>query len=101
MVGLFERLAERRSPPPTKKAREPSPAQKLLDWLQRWTKPTISIRDVHIYGPGSVRDRKSAVNAAEVLVKNGWLIPMKPHRYDMHKWQVVRKPIAHPIISTE
>jgi hypothetical protein len=101
MADLFERLDRGRPSPPIEKAQEPSPAQKLLDWLQRWSKPTISIRDVHIYGPGSIRNRKSTIEAAEVLAKNGWLVPDKAHRYDMRKWQIVRKPIAHPIISTE
>jgi len=101
MANLFERLGRDRPSPPTKKAQETSPAQKLLDWLQRWNRSTISIRDVHNFGPNSIRDRKSMLDAAETLVKYGWLTPTKPHRYDMHKWQVVRKPIAHPIISTE
>jgi len=58
-------------------ARKLLPAQKLLDWLQHWTKPTVSARDICIYGPNSLRDRRSAIDAAEILVKTGWLIPTK------------------------
>ena len=40
-------------PEPIKEAQKPPPAQKLLDWLQHWTKPTVSARDICIYGPNS------------------------------------------------
>ena len=60
MVSLFERLDKGR-PPPTRKAQEPSPAQKLLDWLQHWSKPTVSARDICIYGPNAIRDRQRAI----------------------------------------
>ena len=26
---------------------------------------------------------------------------MKAHRYDMHKWEMIRKPLADPTIMTE
>src|SRR5262245_44329895 len=83
-------------PPSEQPRKELSLAQKLLDWLQHWSKPTISTRDIHIYGPNSIRDRESAINSAQTLVDCGWLIPLKAHRRDMHKWQVVRKPIVRP-----
>jgi hypothetical protein len=100
VANLFERLDKGR-PPPTKKAQEPSPPQKLLDWLQHWTKPTVSARDICIYGPNSLRDRESAIDSAEILVKNGWLVPIKTRRRDMREWQIVRKPIIHPTVATE
>jgi len=99
MASLFERLDEGR-PPPTKKAQKPSPAQKLLDWLQHWTQPTVSARDICIYGPNAIRDRESAIASAEILVKNGWLVPIKTRRHDMREWQIVRKPIIHPTVAT-
>jgi hypothetical protein len=98
-MNLFQRLDRGRPPPPTKEAQKPAPAQKLLDWLQRWTKPTVCTRDILIYGPNSLRDPKSAIDSAEILVRNGWLVPVEPHRYDMHKWQIVRKPIIPPTIA--
>jgi len=84
---------------PTKKAQESSPAQKLLDWLQHWTKPTVSARDICIYGPRPIRKREKAGKAAEILVKNGWLIPVQTHRYDMKAWQIVRRPVLYPDCS--
>jgi hypothetical protein len=100
MASLFERLDKGR-PPPAMKVQKPPPAQKLLDWLQHWSKPTVSARDICIYGPNSIRDRESAIASAEILVKNGWLVPIKTRRYDMHEWQIVRKPIVHPTVAAE
>jgi hypothetical protein len=100
VASLFERLDKGR-PPPTKQAQEPSPAQRLLDWLQHWTKPTVRAREICIYGPNSLRDRKRVIDSAAILVKEGWLIPIKTRRYDMCEWQVVRKPIVHPTVATE
>jgi len=68
----------------------------MLDWIQRWAKDTICIRDVRQYGPNSLRNPKSMIDAAEVLVKNGWLEPAESHRYDMRKWHVIRRP---PIVA--
>jgi hypothetical protein len=81
---------------PNKQPDKNEPAQQMLDWLQRWTKPTITVRDVHIYGPRPLKGRKNVTAAAEVLVQNGWLAPLKGWRYDMRKWQIIRKP---PIIA--
>jgi hypothetical protein len=107
MATLFDRLAPPPPPPPpAKKAQEPLPdpelraAQRMLNWLQRWPKNTVCTREILIYGPYSLRNPKSAIGAAEILVKNGCLTPAKPHRYDMRKWYVVRKPIIPPTIAT-
>jgi hypothetical protein len=74
-------------------------AQKLLDWLQGWSKPTISAREICIYGPRPIRKREKAGNAAKILEKNGWLIPVQTHRYDMEAWQIVRTPVLYPDCS--
>jgi hypothetical protein len=75
--------------PPTD--RNSAPSEKMLDWLvNRWRGSTISTRDILQFGPGSLRDRKSAIATAEILTAHGWLIPLKAHRYDMKKWQIVR-----------
>src|SRR5262249_21413401 len=96
-MNLFERLDRGRptpspSPLPSPATQKPSPAQLLLNWIQRWTKDTICIRDVRQYGPSSLRNPKSVIDAAEVLAKNGWLEPAESHRYDMRKWRVIRRP---------
>jgi hypothetical protein len=99
VADLFRRLDQGR--PPIKKAQEPSPAQKLLDWLQHWAKPTVSARDICIYGPNSIRAWKSAIASAEILAKEGWLVPIQTRRRDMHQWLIVRKPIIHPTVAAE
>ena len=82
--------------PPVEKTKGSSPAQKMLDFVQRWDRPTIRVRDFRHYGPGSLRDRKDMADTAEVLVKAGWLKPVPtPHG---HKWAVIRKPIINPTV---
>ena len=96
---IFKRLSAGR--PPVEKAQGPSQAQQMLDWLQRWDKPIVNRRDVRIYGPSSVRDRKSMLSSAETLVRYGWLVPIDPRRYDGHKWRIVRKPVVRPTVANE
>ena len=96
---VFDRL--RRPAAPAEEKAKVDPAQKLLDWLQHWAKPTVTAREICVYGPNPIRDRESAINSAEILVKNGWLVPIKTRRHDMREWQIVRKPIIHPTVATE
>jgi hypothetical protein len=89
---IFERLDKGR-PPIEEGAKRPQKiqhAQRLLDWLQHWTEPTIRARDIRIYGPRP-RDRESAIDSAKILVEHGWLVPNKTRRYDSQEWQIVRK----------
>jgi hypothetical protein len=90
MATLFERLQEKQPQPPEKERpvkpeiqsgpllrwvvppAEPKspPIEKLLDWLlNHWTEDTISVRDIHRSGPNVTRNRKSATELAERLVK--------------------------------
>jgi len=99
VASIFDRLAHSR-PSPTQKAQKPEPAQLLLNWLQRWSKPTVTAREIRIYGPTSIRDRESVISSVEVLVAHGWLVPHKPPRRDMRQWRIVRKgPIVHPTVA--
>jgi len=91
VTDLFERLDQGR-PAPAEKAQEISPAQKLLDWLQRWNKDFVSARDIRVYGPTTIRNQKDAVATARILVRNGQLTPIysgsrQPY---LHKWRIVR-----------
>jgi len=81
---------------PTKETQETSPAQKLLDWLQRWNKPTVNAHEMMVYGPRLIRNRKSTADAAEILVKHGWLIPQKTNQSNWRRWEIVCKPTIHP-----
>jgi hypothetical protein len=96
---IFERLAKGR--PTAAKAQETSPEQKLLDFLQRWDKPTIRERDIRNYGPRP-RNHENAIRSAETLVKYGWLVPLQMDRYRYaRKWQVVQKPIVRPACGSQ
>jgi hypothetical protein len=97
-VNLFERLG--RPVEAVNKQPHEDPAQRLLDWLQQhWHKNTISRRDISNHGPRSIRDRESAINAAETLERHGWLVPAPTHRYDRRVWQIVRKNVVRPTVA--
>jgi hypothetical protein len=90
---------EPKARPELERARNP-PAQALLDWLQRWDKQTIRLRDIQIFGPMHIRKREIAIEQAAVLVKYNWLIPIKSNRRDSLEWKIVRAPIILPTIDT-
>jgi hypothetical protein len=77
--------------PPAQKV---SLAQTLLDWLAKWKKPIVSVRDIYTHGPRSIRVRESAIALAEILVEHGHLVSIKTSRPDSKKWQVARRPSA-------
>jgi hypothetical protein len=98
---IFERLNKER--PSTEKIiseqdQKIQHAQKVLDWLQRWDKPVVRRKDFRVYGPRP-RDRKSMLDSTEILVRNGWLSPIRSRRYDGHTWQVIRKPTIAPEVA--
>jgi hypothetical protein len=98
-VTIFERLGRGRPQPTTIKQPSKEPAQLLLDWLPRWPQDTITVRQIRVYGPHNIRNRRSAIDAAEVLVANGWLKPIKPSRPDTYAWQITRKNIIRPCVA--
>ena len=99
MSNLFDRLDVRR-PPAGEKTKQPDPAQRLLDWLQRWNKPTICAREILMYGPRATRKQKDADDATRVLQKYGWLVPLETNQRDWRRWQIVRQPTIHPTIAS-
>jgi hypothetical protein len=68
------------------------PAERLMAWLPRWHKATISVRTVRLYGPNSLRNPKIASAAIEVLAGFGWLVPIEGRRHDSKWWEIVRGP---------
>jgi hypothetical protein len=120
--SLFERLDAGQLPPPverkieqapTEKLIEPPPieewppprkvdhAQRLLDWLQRWDKPTVTARDIRIFGPHSGRTRELTHSSVEILVKHGWLVPLKVNQRNRYRWRIVRKrAVVHPVVAS-
>jgi hypothetical protein len=68
-----------------------SQIDRLLDWLvNRWTKSTVTARDLCIYGPRP-RDKKTAISLAQTLAERGWLIALETHRRDKREWRIVAK----------
>ena len=98
-ADLFERLAEGR--PPAIKKPEVSPAQRLLDWLQRWEKDTIHEREVRNYGPRIFRDPKNAVDAIEALARHGWLTWVPSRQRITKEWRINRKREVYPVAAAE
>ena len=100
MAGnLFDRLAKGR-PAETAIEQPPSDAQKMLEWLLRWPKPTVSACEIYQCGPGSIRsDRERAIKSAEVLAKHGWLTALKTRQRNYRIWEITRKPFVHPTIA--
>jgi len=97
VATLFERLGQ---PVQTEKAKEkPEPAQLLLTWLQKWTRPTITARQIRIYGPSCTRDPQIVIAAAEKLVRQGWLTPIKELQRNRRRWGIVRRPLVHPVVE--
>jgi len=97
-MNLFERLAKGR-PPPTEEKAKVDPAQRLLTWLPRWPRSTITVRQIRVYGPRCLRGRMDAINAAEVLVANGWLTSTKASRPDTYAWKILRKNTLNPTVG--
>ena len=79
-VSLFERLDKGRLPTPTeeviKRLGEDSPIEKLRDWLVNyWAKETVTAQEAYTYGPHSIRDKKTTLRLAQILVEQGMARP--------------------------
>src|SRR5262245_31420595 len=73
----------------------PSEAQRMLDWRQRWNKPTVRMNEILVYGPRSLRKRKIEIDAAQVLVKHRWLTQLQARKPNIVEWQVDRRGVVH------
>jgi Protein of unknown function (DUF3987) len=51
-------------------------AQRVLDWLVgEWSgRPLISVPDLYTFGPGPVRDKRTASRTIDILEDHGWLV---------------------------
>src|SRR5262249_57649362 len=97
--SLFERLDKGR-PPPTeeviKQLRGDSPIEKLLDWLvNHWAKDTVTAREIYTHGPNSIRDKKTTLGLAQILVERGWLVPVNTHQHHIRALNIL--PPSTPI----
>jgi hypothetical protein len=66
--------------------------------LQNWSESTINIKAFRAYGPRP-RDRASLLDAAGILVANGWLRQIPSCRRDGRTWEIVRWPVVNPEIK--
>src|SRR5262249_16382165 len=88
-------------PKPEIKQPQKDPAQRLLTWLQRWPKPTITPREIRIYGPKDLRSQESVFSTTEALVRYGWLTALKqPRGKNTHEWEVVHKTVIRPLVGS-
>jgi hypothetical protein len=69
---------------------EPPAADRLMNWLPRWPKSTISVREVRLFGPISLRNPKLATAAIEALASCGRLVPVETRQRNMNWWLIVR-----------
>jgi hypothetical protein len=77
-----------------------SDAQKMLDWLMRWPKPTVSSCQIYQFAPRPIRlDRENAIRVAETLVRYGWLTALKTRQRNYRIWEITRKPVIHPRVA--
>src|SRR6478736_5505963 len=93
--SVFARYIEDLPAPVEEPTPQPVPlaAGRLLDFLQhKWPQPTIRARDIYQYGPHPTRDRESTLKLTEILVRRGWLVPMKTGRYDSKQWRIAVGP---------
>ena len=83
---------------PTPEIEQPTkePAQKLLEWLLRWNRSTVSISDLLTYGPRAVRPRDLALSSAQTLVEYGWLQPLETRCRNQRQWKILRQATLHP-----
>jgi len=93
---LFERLTRERPAPEPKTNQPHNDAQKMLDWLMRWPKPTISTSEMMIYGPRPKQNAEGVLKLAAILEKHGWLTPKTTPKKNMRHWDIVRRPFIHP-----
>jgi len=71
-----------------------SPSEIMAAWLINcWKRPTITHRDIGVYGPNCARDPANRANLTKTLVEFGWLVPTKARRRDQKKFRVVRGPV--------
>src|SRR5262245_39390110 len=88
-VSLLERLEPRPLLPPIDE--RDTPIERLQKFLRRWRRPTISLREICIFGPKRDRNRELALTLAQELVQIGWLIPIMERRQNMVRWKIVPK----------
>ena len=102
MTTIFERIAASRPAPIDEETKQIDYAQALLDWILRRGKPSVSTKDIRVFGPRCLRDKERALRSAQILERHGWLVATDPqHGRDVRRWQVVRPqtPTVRPLVA--
>jgi hypothetical protein len=94
-MGMMGNLFDRLEPPPTEAASQHEKSQsieRLLNWLtSNWREPTITARQIRLYGPYPLRNEKKAtLDLMQGLVERGWICSVKPKRHDSREWKIGR-----------
>jgi hypothetical protein len=97
-MNLFDRLNQGRPSPVEEKTKD-DPAQRMLDFILRWPRESISTSELITYGPRPKKNSEEVLKLATTLEKHGWLTPKSTPRKDMRHWNIVRRPIVHPKID--
>jgi hypothetical protein len=97
---IFEKLAKHRPSPVKEKTNQPDHAQRMLDFLLRWPRPSISVPEMMTYGPKPRKNAEETLKLASILERQGWLTPKKMPRKDMRHWDITRRPVVHPKLTT-
>lgn len=100
MTTLFEKLGPppAEAAPPKEQIKQPvDNLEKILDWLiNRWTKDTVTLRDIFAYGPYPARNKEAALSLMQILSTRGWVIPTKSNQYRSKRWKISRKQTIQP-----
>src|SRR5262245_32159969 len=100
MTTIFDRLSKGRPAPVEEKTDELDHAQRMLDFILYWPRPSISVPELMTYGPRPRKNAEEVLKSATVLERQGWLVAKKMPRKDMRHWDIVRRPIIHPKLTT-
>jgi hypothetical protein len=66
---------------------------RLLHWVVNvWPGSALCARDIYRQGPRPVRNRRTALSQAQILVEAGWLEPVSSWRRDRVQYRIARGP---------
>jgi|SRR6516225_8584905 len=98
-MTIFERLSKNR-PAPINEAQRPDYAQRMLDFILRWPRPSIATTDLMTYGPNPRQNAEETLKLATLLERQGWLTKKDMPKKNMKHWTINRKPFVHPKLTT-
>jgi hypothetical protein len=97
MTTIFARLNRSRPAPVEAKIEQSHYAQRVLDFVLRWPRPSIAATDLMTYGPRPRQNAEETLRIASILEKHGWLTRIPTPRKDQNHWNIVRQhSVVHP-----